>query len=70
MTLTTAAELAVATAALDLMSRKQVATLLGVHVKTVSKISDKLRPLRISPGVQRWRRSDVLRYLESLATAG
>ena len=50
-----------------LLRRREVAAMLGIHPKTVSKIKDRLRPLHIAPRVWRWRRADVLAYIEGLA---
>jgi hypothetical protein len=54
----------------DLLRRSEVAEMLRVNPRTVTKLRDRLKPLRISVGVWRWRRADVLRFIESLAVAG
>ena len=58
-----------------LLTAREVAAVLGIHVRTVWRLSamaemgegDFPRPVRIAKKTIRWRRQDLERYIEALA---
>jgi predicted DNA-binding transcriptional regulator AlpA len=56
-----------------LLTARQVAALLGVHVRSVWRMSqaDQIpRPIRLADRVVRWRLADLQAYLDGIASGG
>jgi hypothetical protein len=51
------------------VKRSEAAALLGISTKTLDKLRPRLSPVVIGERAYRYRLADVLRYLDSLASA-